>query len=434
MNTVRTFVHSNGPVQQLAVADLVNGGDRVFLSMTPSGIPVIYSDPPWNPGNEKWWRRHAGFDPPNGYDVLLDTWCATVAACHPEHVFCEQSFNDRHRAMFVDAVDRCPGWDLPLLEEWTVYYGSPGSHGCSRPNALLHFGRVPLATDPSDLRGIHMTRCVFEGLSYPPGSTVGDPCIGKGMTSRLAHEQGWNCVGIELNGKRLDFAIRWLLKKGYRESTMQPEADQRAGRIVDEIRLCAGRPEAERIEIYNRVSCALGSLTKDVSSDPACAPMLLSVSSVAGNDYNPNRVASVEMDLLQESIEADGVTMPIVVAPADKDGEWIVVDGFHRHMVIAERLGRKYLPCSVIERPLGDRMASTIRHNRARGKHHVDLMADLVKSMMDLGWHDDQIAGGLGMSAEELLRLRQMVGAAKMLAGKEYSQSWGRIDDKTDAE
>lgn len=208
--------HPAGTWQRLAVADLLAGGGEVFASLAGGRVAVVYSDPPWNPGNEKWWRRHAGADPPRNYDDLLDAWCGCVAACPLlEHVFCEQSVNPRHRAMLDAAVARCPGWRLPLLEEWTVYYGSPGSRGCSRPNRLLHFGHRPLRTEPSGLRGEAMTLRVFDGFDLPEGTVVGDPCVGKGMTSRVAHARGWSCVGTELNPRRLAVAAAWLRARGY---------------------------------------------------------------------------------------------------------------------------------------------------------------------------------------------------------------------------
>jgi ParB-like chromosome segregation protein Spo0J len=135
------------------------------------------------------------------------------------------------------------------------------------------------------------------------------------------------------------------------------------------------------------------------------------------------------MDLLEQSIRADGITMPVVVV-GDTE-RCTVVDGFHRRTVAAERLGRKWLPCSFISSSLADRMASTVRHNRARGKHQVELMAALVQSMMALGWDDDRISQALGMSVEELLRLRQMAGAARMMAASEYSRSWGLIGGRS---
>lgn len=180
--------------------------------------------------------------------------------------------------------------------------------------------------------------------------------------------------------------------------------------------------EAERVAAYNAGVRALASLVADVSEDPAIAPRLVAADRVLGNDYNPNKVAAPELDLLEQSMRADGITMAVVVI-ADGDG-FTVVDGFHRRTVAATRLRRRYIPCAVIDRPLADRMASTVRHNRARGKHQVDLMGALVRGMMDLGWDDSRIAGAMGMSPEELLRLKQTVGAARMLAPAEYNRSW----------
>lgn len=214
---IRSFRHPSGPIQLLAVADLLDDAPELLARMSPTPVSVVYSDPPWNPGNEKWWRRHAGAAPPVSYDHLLDAWCGVAAALRPEHVFCEQSINDHHRAMFVDAVERCDVWRLPLLEEWTVYYGSPGGRSCQRPNRLLHYGHRTITTDPTGMAGVAMTRRVFEGIPLPAGITVADPCMGKGMTSRLAHERGWNVIGTELNPKRLDYAISWLVRQGYVE-------------------------------------------------------------------------------------------------------------------------------------------------------------------------------------------------------------------------
>lgn len=182
------------------------------------------------------------------------------------------------------------------------------------------------------------------------------------------------------------------------------------------------RPEGERVEAYNAVSVALGALVRDFAPDPAASPRLVQVGDVDANDYNPNRTASPELDLLEVSMREDGITMAVVVVR--EKGRHVVVDGFHRRKVAAERLGRRYLPCAVIESTMADRMASTIRHNRARGKHQVDLMATLVREMMTLGWDDEKIAGNLGMTVEELLRLRQIAGAARMLASDEYTREW----------
>jgi len=182
------------------------------------GCDLVYSDPPWNPGNEKYWRNHAGAAEGAGYVAFLEAWCRLVGICigrGARHVFCEQSENDSHRGMLL-AVAEGSGWGLPLLEQWTVYYGSPGSASVRRPNRLLHFGRERIATDPSGMAGEPMTIRACAGLSLPPGSTVVDVCMGKGMTSRMAHYFGWNCVGTELNPKRLAVTVAWLERQGYR--------------------------------------------------------------------------------------------------------------------------------------------------------------------------------------------------------------------------
>lgn len=198
--------------------------------------------------------------------------------------------------------------------------------------------------------------------------------------------------------------------------------------ILEILRRARDLPGEERVALYNTVARALGELVQDLAPDPACAPQLLEASRVHGNQYNPNRVASIELDLLEQSMRADGITMCVVVVRDAHEERYVVVDGFHRRTVTVDRLERRYLPCAVIDRPLGDRMASTVRHNRARGKHQVDLMASLVKEMIGLGWSRERIAEALGMSVEELLRLQQMVGAARLLASDEYSRSWGQIE------
>lgn len=216
---IRVF-EKDGVYQMIAVADLLKNAGEVIqeaVAMLTSKTTVVYSDPPWNPGNEKWWRRHAEASIPESYDHLLDAWCKCAAVCEPEHVFCEQSVNDKHRALFTAAVDRCEDWTLPLIEEWTVHYGSPGARSCIRPNKLLHFGNSKISTDPSGMRGQPMTHCVVDGISHDVPWLLIDPCMGKGMTSREAHLHGAHCVGTELNAKRAGFAIKWLLKRGYVE-------------------------------------------------------------------------------------------------------------------------------------------------------------------------------------------------------------------------
>ena len=148
---------------------------------------------------------------------------------------------------------------------------------------------------------------------------------------------------------------------------------------------------------------------------PCTRVRLVQAAKVVANDYNPNKVAGTEMDLLERSIVEDGVTQaPVGCYDPDLD-RYIVVDGFHRRSVLVDRLGLDLIPVAPIDRPIKDRMASTIRHNRARGKHRVDLMGVLVEKLLALGRTDQQIAEALGMEAEEVLRLRQLrgIGAAQ---------------------
>jgi ParB-like chromosome segregation protein Spo0J len=147
------------------------------------------------------------------------------------------------------------------------------------------------------------------------------------------------------------------------------------------------------------------------------------------NEYNPNSVAPPEMKLLYDSIKEDGYTMPIVVYYHEKDDMYEIVDGFHRYTVmlrhedIYER-EKGLIPCSVIEKPIGERMASTIRHNRARGNHNVDLMSCIVAELIEMGKSDRWICKHLGMSIDEILRLKQITGLAALFKENEFSKSW----------
>lgn len=156
---------------------------------------------------------------------------------------------------------------------------------------------------------------------------------------------------------------------------------------------------------------------------------------VYANDYNPNSVAPPEMELLRVSIDADGYTQPIVSMP-DDDGGFEVVDGFHRHRVGKEMPDinarvKGYLPLVCIRQgqtDRSDRMASTIRHNRARGKHKIEAMSEIVIELKKRNWSDDKIAKNLGMEADEVLRLCQISGLAELFSDSDFSSSWD-IDD-----
>ena len=148
---------------------------------------------------------------------------------------------------------------------------------------------------------------------------------------------------------------------------------------------------------------------------------------IDANSYNPNHVAPPEMRLLYESIKEDGYTMPVVVYPKP-DGRYEIVDGYHRYTVmlthrdIYDREGGK-LPCSILDKDLSNRMASTIRHNRARGSHSIELMMNIVGELKKAGMSDAWIMKEIGMDADELLRYKQLSGLAELFLDKEYSQS-----------
>jgi ParB-like chromosome segregation protein Spo0J len=146
---------------------------------------------------------------------------------------------------------------------------------------------------------------------------------------------------------------------------------------------------------------------------------------VRANDYNPNSVALPEMELLRLSIESDGFTQPIVVWEVEP-GTYEVVDGFHRHKV-GKAMGLSHLPVVIINgarTDRGDRIASTIRHNRARGKHAVNSMSEIVIELARRNWSDNKIGKELGMEPDEVLRLKQIKGLEEMFANREFSEAW----------
>ena len=186
----------------------------------------------------------------------------------------------------------------------------------------------------------------------------------------------------------------------------------------------------ERVEIINECKKSLHEVSP-FKSEPVDCILWVKNSDVYANDYNPNSVAPPEMELLRLSISADGYTQPIVTMP-DEEGKREVIDGFHRNRVgkecedIQSRV-HGYLPVVTINADrtdVSDRMASTIRHNRARGKHKVTAMSEIVVDLKKRNWSDEKIAKQLGMDADEVLRLCQISGLAEMFSDKEFSMSW----------
>ena len=191
-----------------------------------------------------------------------------------------------------------------------------------------------------------------------------------------------------------------------------------------------------KIEAINDIRLALLQYSPFKNEPVDCVRWVKS-DLVSANDYNPNSVAPPEMELLRTSISADGYTQPIV---GNKEGEkYIVVDGFHRHRVgkefkdINDRI-HNYLPIVQIRAEqvgLEERMASTVRHNRARGKHKVVAMSDMVIELKRRNWTDEKICKQLGMDQDEVLRLCQISGLSEIFSNQDFSKSWEPVGHVT---
>lgn len=166
-----------------------------------------------------------------------------------------------------------------------------------------------------------------------------------------------------------------------------------------------------------------------IEEHPISSVKWVDIELVESNDYNPNSVATTEMKLLYTSIAHDGYTQPIVTVFDEAREKYVIVDGFHRYSIckmhkdISDSTGGK-VPIVVLKKGINDRMASTVRHNRARGKHSVNGMSNLVFQMLENGWNDVDICQELGMEAEELLRLKHITGFSKLFANTEYKKAW----------
>lgn len=205
---------------------------------------------------------------------------------------------------------------------------------------------------------------------------------------------------------------------------------------IAQLSFIADLPLDEKISCINEIRRALHRFSP-FYREPVDFVEWVKSDTVFSNDYNPNSVAPPEMKLLEKSITEDGYTQPIVAwKDADRNE---VVDGFHRHRVGKESKKvnvrvHGYLPVVIVNTDRldkGDRMASTIRHNRARGKHKVEAMSDIVIELKRRNWSDEKISSHLGMEPDEILRLTQITGLAEMFSDAEFSKSWD-IEDLID--
>ncbi|ECJ9747345.1 chromosome partitioning protein ParB [Listeria monocytogenes] len=163
---------------------------------------------------------------------------------------------------------------------------------------------------------------------------------------------------------------------------------------------------------------------------PVLDVKLVPTEKIIANDYNPNKVAPPEFELLVKSIEEDGMTQPIVAYYDKENDKYIVVDGFHRYRACKEVFKAKEIPVVTIEKDLSNRMASTVRHNRARGTHQIQSMADLVVKLAQDGWKDDEIGSHLGMELEEIIKLKQATGLRESFSNHVFSRSWEEFESK----
>lgn len=193
--------------------------------------------------------------------------------------------------------------------------------------------------------------------------------------------------------------------------------------------MIAALPFDEQVAALNASRAILHEVSP-FKGEPVDLVLWVPSPTVRGNTYNPNSVAPPEMRLLQRSIEQDGVTQPVVTWPTGDGRE--VVDGFHRTRVCSEvatvraRL-HGHIPVVAIRterHDLSDRMASTVRHNRARGEHSVEDMAALVRDCYTAGWPDEKIQDELGMDLDEVVRLKQLTGLAALFRDREFSRAW----------
>ncbi len=192
--------------------------------------------------------------------------------------------------------------------------------------------------------------------------------------------------------------------------------------------------DEERMDAINEIRLALHGHSP-MKEHPVDCVLWVKQEAVESNQYNPNVIPPPEMELLKRSVLEDGYTQPVVVWQEHEDG-FEVVDGHHRkltaHVPAISKRVQGRLPITILKRTgIADRMASTIRHNRARGSHSIDLMQDIVTELVSVGMSDGWIMKHIGMDVDELLRLKQLTGLAALFKDAEFSRSWVAHEDDT---
>lgn len=192
--------------------------------------------------------------------------------------------------------------------------------------------------------------------------------------------------------------------------------------------------DEQKIEALNKIKISLHQISP-FKNEPTDCVLWIKQQQVIANDYNPNVMSPTEKRLLETSLVKDGYTQPVVVLPIqqskNKPSQWQVVDGYHRYLLSKKNSLNKringYLPITILDvesHTMADQMAATIRHNRARGQHQVAAMSDIVRDLSRLGWNDQKIGDELGMSQDEVLRLKQISGLAELFSEHDFSEAW----------
>jgi len=274
------------------------------------------------------------------------------------------------------------------------------------------------------LRGARTTMDVLDALAER-FCVIGDITCGYGYSGRKFVSRGKSCVLSDYNGKCIALSVT-ITRSGliYQKQTsmtnnLLPLIAEAFGNISNQ-------------EDRNLLVSELRKEIRKHSShteEPIDLVQWIPVGKMEANDYNPNSVATNEMRLLYHSIMSDGFTQPVVCIYDEEKDKYVLIDGFHRFTTV--RLNKDLrdrlhgcVPAVVLTKNMNDRMAATIRHNRARGKHSMGGMSNMVSKMLDQGMTDEGICAELGMEADELIRLKHVTGFSKLFEDVEYRQAW----------
>ncbi|PML55973.1 chromosome partitioning protein ParB [Vibrio sp. 10N.261.52.A1] len=183
----------------------------------------------------------------------------------------------------------------------------------------------------------------------------------------------------------------------------------------------------DKVNIFNRAVRMLADLIPDLP--PACHVEMIPLEEIEANQYNPNKMAPPESNLLRTSLEKSGVTMPILVNRLNvREKKYVVIDGYHRYQLLLNhpelQALKGYIPAVILNLPEEKCMSTSVRHNLARGSHQVELTADLIIQLREMGWTNNKICYELGMDQDEVLRLQQVTGLAAAFKDQDFSLSW----------